>query len=62
MPRRMTKPKIGRPPKPESERGRKVLLYLSAEALAALEALAKDGERSALVSRLLVEERRRVGG
>ncbi len=51
---------MGRPPKPPGTTGKRVNLYLSAEALEALRLLAKDGEQSALVSRLLVEERARV--
>ncbi len=51
--------KMGRPPKPPGTTGKRVNLYLSAEASEALEEMTKPGERSALVSRLLVEERER---
>lgn len=51
--------KRGRPPNPET-RGKAVRLYLSAEANAALERLTVPGERSALVSRLILEEAART--
>ncbi len=53
--------RMGRPPLPEGERGKRVDLYLTAEAQAALaELLGPDMRgRSALVSRLLVEEAKR---
>jgi hypothetical protein len=52
--------KMGRPPLTPAGPGKRVAFYLSPEAQADLEALAKDGERSALVARLLREERLRV--
>lgn len=58
----MSETKMGRPPKPPGTTGLKVSLYLSAEGAAALRELdpgwAKDW-KSALVSRLLVEEAER---
>ncbi len=50
--------RMGRPPLPEGERGKRVDLYLTAEAIAAcVELLGPDMPgRGALVSRLLVEE------
>ena len=54
---------MGRPPLPDDQRGRRVTLYLSAAAAEALEAFAgKRGNKSEIVSRLLVEERARVDG
>jgi len=47
---------IGRPKLPDEDRGKRVLLYLSADALRALDEIAGDGERSSVVSRLIVEE------
>lgn len=56
---------MGRPPLPPDERGKRVNVYLSAAALAAVEALTTEETMSALISRLLVEalkkRRRREG-
>ncbi len=53
--------KMGRPPLPKEERGKRVTLYLSAEALAALHELSPEGRVSELVQGLLIEaaERKR---
>lgn len=54
--------KMGRPPKPPGTTGRKFACYLSAEAVKALAELQPPGAsdwKSALVSRLLVEEAER---
>lgn len=52
-------PRTGRPPLPEDQRGKRVNLYLSAEAVEALRVLVGGGNQSELVSRLLVEEQAR---
>ena len=51
--------KMGRKPLPPEQRGKKTMVYLSADALEAVEELRPPGERSwlsALVSALLVAE------
>lgn len=49
------KARMGRPPLPEGEKGKAVMLYLTAAALEALEQLVGEENRSGVVSRLLVE-------
>lgn len=47
---------LGRPPKPEREHGKRVQVFLTPEAHAALFDLAPAYQRSALVQRLILEE------
>lgn len=55
MPTPKTKARMGRPPLPEEERGKRTNLYLSAAAIAALEELKGEENASAYVSRMLLE-------